>query len=79
VIRTVISLDPEQKAWLDDTARELGRPMTEIVREALAHYRLSHGRGKKSTYRTLLRRTQGIWKRGDGLTWQRKLRHEWDR
>jgi hypothetical protein len=27
----------------------------------------------------LLERTRGIWKRGDGLAWQKKLRGEWDK
>jgi hypothetical protein len=77
MIRTVISLDPEQKAWLDDTARELGKPMTEIVREALSQYRIRQNLNRKPKLGTLLKRTQGIWRRGDGLAWQRKLRAEW--
>jgi metal-responsive CopG/Arc/MetJ family transcriptional regulator len=77
MIRTVISLDPEQKAWLDNVAKERGKSMTEIVREALTHYRKRQDRGKNSTLPTLLKRTQGIWRQGDGLAWQRKLRDEW--
>ena len=75
MVRIVISLDPEEKAWLDDTARRSGKPMTAVVREALARYRAQDGRRNKAA----LANTRGIWKRGDGLAWQRKLRGEWDK
>lgn len=79
MVRIVISLDPEEKAWLDDTARRSGKPMTAVVREALARYRAQDGRRNKAALATLLANTRGIWKRGDGLAWQRKLRGEWDK
>ena len=76
MIRTLISLDPEEKAWLDQKARETGRTMTAVVREAVARYRAEDSRRKRPVG-TLLTRTSGIWKRGDGLAWQRRLRSEW--
>jgi len=77
-IRTIISLDPEQKAWLDGLARETGKSMTAIVREALAAYRAEQVRQRKPALEDLLSQTGGTWKKGDGLTWQRRLRDEWD-
>ena len=79
MVRTIISLDPEEKAWLDDMARRSGKPMTAVVREALARYRAQDGRRSKPPFGTLLEDTRGIWKRGDGLAWQKKLRREWDK
>lgn len=77
-IRTIISLDPEQKAWLDGLARETGKSMTAIVREALAAYRAQQNRKRKPVLDDLLAQTSGTWKKGDGLAWQRRLRDEWD-
>jgi len=79
VVRTIISLDPKEKAWLDDKARLSGKSMTAVVREALARYRAQDGRRNKPALAALLDNTRGIWKRGDGLAWQRKLRGEWDK
>jgi len=79
MVRTVISLDPEEKAWLDEKARETGKPMTAVVREAVARYRVQDTKRKKPPLGALLESSRGIWKRGDGLAWQRKLRGEWDR
>lgn len=79
MVRTIISLDPEEKAWLDEKARRSGKPMTAVVREALSRYRAQDGRRNKPPLATLLDNTRGIWKRGDGLAWQKKLRGEWDK
>ena len=75
----IISLDPEDKAWLVDKARRSGKPMTAVVREALARYREQDVRRNKPALATLLDNTRGMWKRGDGLAWQKKLRGEWDK
>ena len=79
MVRTIISLEPEEKAWLDGKARRLGKSMTAVAREALALYRAQDGRRNKPALATLLDNTRGIWKRGDGLAWQKKLRGEWDK
>ncbi|MEW6490291.1 MAG: hypothetical protein AB1578_20575 [Thermodesulfobacteriota bacterium] len=39
MVRTVIGLDPEDKQWLDDKAREERVPMAEIVRRAVRRLR----------------------------------------
>ena len=69
MVRTVVSLDPEDKAWLDGKARETGKSMTAIVREAVARYRADDARRRKAPLAVLLERTSGIWKHGDGLAW----------
>lgn len=48
MVRTLISLDPEDKAWLDDNARETGRTMTAVVREAVSRYRSSQARRERT-------------------------------
>ncbi|TAK44035.1 MAG: CopG family transcriptional regulator [Betaproteobacteria bacterium] len=76
MIRTVISLDPEDKAWLDRAARRDGLPMTRLVQRAIRRLR-EESEARPAGFERLLRETAGTWKRGDGLAWQRRLRREW--
>ncbi len=76
MVRTVISLDEEDKRWLDRKAAEDGVPMTEIVRRALRLLRAQAPPAARSLS-DLLEATRGLWKRGDGLAYQRRLRREW--
>lgn len=38
--RTIINLDADDKAWLDQEAHRRNLPMTELVRQAVRNYRL---------------------------------------
>ena len=78
VIRTIISLDPEDKAWLDRRAREERTPMARLVRRAIKRLR-EDSQASPSSFEALLRQTAGMLKSGDGLAAQRRLRREWDR
>ncbi len=73
MVRTIISLDPADKAWLDEQSRRTGRPVTELVRSAIREMRESEER----SFDELLASTKGLWKAGDGLKYQRRLRREW--
>ena len=73
MIRTIISLEPADKAWLERKAREDGVPETEVVRRALRSLR----RQEEASFEDLLEQSRGIWKKGDGLAYQRRLRREW--
>ncbi len=73
MIRTIISLDPDDKRWLDGAANRAGLPMTELVREAVRRMR----RQQDADFENLLRRTSGLWRKGDGLAYQRRLRKQW--
>lgn len=75
MIRTVVSLDEDDKRWLDETAAQQGVPMTELVRRAVRRYRESE---VSPSFEELLDAARGTWAAGDGLDWQRKLREEWD-
>ncbi len=76
MIRTVISISEDDKEWLEKRAAEDGIPMTEVVRRALHLMQEVEEREKPPT-ETLLARTRGLWKKGDGLEYQRRLRGEW--
>ncbi len=76
--RTIISLDPEDRAWLSRKAKRERTPMTELVRRAVRQYRKQSG-PEKSDLDRLLVETAGLWKQGDGLAYQNRLRGEWNR
>ena len=76
VVRTVVSLDPEDKEWLDRKAQQEHVPMTELVRRAVRRMR-EESTASPGAFETLLRETSGIWRAGDGLSYQRRLREEW--
>jgi hypothetical protein len=77
MIRTIISLDPEDKQWLDRKAEEENVTMTELVRQAIRRYRVECEAASPSLDR-LLAKTSGLWNREDGLDYQRRLRQEWE-
>ena len=77
MVRTVISLSSEDKAWLDRAAAARGVPMTEVVRQAIRVLRASEPVAGP-TFEELLEMTAGTWQEGDGLAWQRRMRAEWD-
>ena len=76
MVRTVIALDEDDKRWLDRKAAQEGVPMTELIRRAVRLLR----RQRPAQHRSLselLRDTAGLWKRGGGLRYQRRIRREW--
>jgi len=78
MIRTVVSLEKEDKAWLDRRAAQEHVTMTEIVRRAVRRMREDCASSPEA-FDALLRETAGLWERGDGLSYQAKLRTQWDR
>ena len=74
MVRTVVSLNPEDKAWLDRRAREERVPMTELVRRAIQRMRQEEEAPRLSD---LLERSRGTWKGGDALDYQRAVRAVW--
>lgn len=77
--KTLINLDPDDKAWLDREARRRKLPMTELVRQAVHGYRLREQSRSRPALAEALARTAGLWRQGDGLDWQQRLRDEWNR
>ena len=74
MIRTVISLDPEDKHWLDRKSKETKRPLAAIVSSAIRKCE------QKKLHHLLLMyslQTKGIWTREDGLAYQQAIRGEW--
>lgn len=74
--RTIISLEAEDKAWLDEQARREGVPMTELVRRAVRLLR-DRVEGDATTLEQSLAETAGVRSGPDGLEVQEQLRGEW--
>ncbi|MGH7338000.1 MAG: ribbon-helix-helix domain-containing protein [Myxococcota bacterium] len=74
--RTVISLEDADKEWLDRRANEEGVPMTELVRRAVRLLKEQTPVDERSRV-DLLAATRGIWKQGEGLAYQERLRADW--
>jgi len=49
--------------------------MAEAIRQGIDQLKKAK---KQQTYRQLAENTRGIWKQGDGLAYQEKLRAEWE-
>ena len=78
MIRTIISLDQESKKWLEQQARAEKISAAELIRTAVRKYR-EQKKLENSSLDDLLQKTSGIWRAGDGLSYQRRMRKEWQR
>lgn len=76
--RTLINLPDDDKEWLAREARSRHLPMAELVRAAVRNYRMQQENQDHPSLQATLARTRGLWRRGDGLAWQQRLRGEWD-
>ena len=76
--RTIVNLDQNDKDWLDREAKARHVPMTELVRVAIRSYRLQQQSRHRGDFQDLLARTSGLWREGDGLAYQDRLRAEWE-
>lgn len=76
MVRTLISLEDDDKAWLDLKAAEEKVSRAELIRRAVRMYRKASEIQARS-FRRVLAETSGIWKGEDGLAYQLRLRDEW--
>ena len=74
MIRTIISLEPEDKQWLEQKAKENKTTMTALIRQAVKQMRTREK--ANSPFESLLEKTQGIWQE-EGLAYQQRIRGEW--
>ena len=76
MVRVVVSLEETDKRWLEECAEAEGVSMTEIVRRAVRRLR-EQTRRRQPGLEERLEETAGIWRRGDGLEYQKRARREW--
>ena len=72
--RLLVSLDKQDRRWLERKARQTGASMAEVVRQSIRQMK----KADRKSFQDLLRATSGGWRGGDGLRYQRKIRREWD-
>jgi hypothetical protein len=72
--RTIISLENDDKKWLDEESARSGLPRAEIVRLSIRYMRLD----REKSFENLLNQTSGTWNEGDGLAYQERIRSEWE-
>ncbi len=77
LVRTVINLHEEQKAWLDQQAASRRVSMASLIRQAVSEFRIRELRGSAVSFQEVLQRTAGISQAGDGLEYQERIRQEW--
>jgi len=78
MLRTIISLSEDDKRWLDREAHARHVSMTSLVSEAVSLYRAREESVNRPDLETALKASYGIWRQGNGLARQERLRDEWD-
>ena len=71
--RMLISLEENDRRWLEQKAQDTGLPMSEVVRRAIRQAQEMEQKPMKE----LLAATKGLWRHGDALRYQRRIRKEW--
>ncbi len=74
--RTIITISKEDKRWLESYGRARGISLAEAIRQGIKKLREDEA---TETYRIMITKTRGLWKKGDGLKYQQQLRKEWSR
>jgi hypothetical protein len=76
MVRTLITLDEEDKRWLEERSAAEGVPMAQLIRRAVKQMREQEDMTRRRE--ALLGATRGLGSGEDGLRQQRKLRSEWN-
>lgn len=74
--RTIVTISEQEKRWLAAYSGLHGASVAEAIRRGIACLKASEGPG---AYRQLVRETAGIGGLEDGLTYQERVRSEWER
>lgn len=78
--RTAVEIDADDEAWLEHEAHQRGETVAVLVREAVHEYRQRREQHEQvGGLPAALARTAGLWRAGDALAWQERLRTEWSR
>lgn len=72
--RTIITISEQEKRWLAAYSGCHGVSLAEAIRRGITCLKSAEG---DETYCKLVQNTAGIWKQGDALAYQNKIRSEW--
>ncbi len=73
--RIIVTIPDEDKLWLESYSKVHKISVAEAIRQGIGHLKKTQ---RQKTYQTLVERTSGVWKKGDGLEYQRQMRSEWE-
>ena len=73
--RTIITISEEDKRWLESYSKLHRVSMAEAIRQGIRKLKEAE---LSENYRTLVQVTKGLWKKGDGLKYQKRIRAEWN-
>ena len=73
--RTIITLPEEDKLWLESYSKAYRISVAEAIRQGIKRLKESMA---QNTYNTLVQNTRGVWAKGDGLEYQKRIRAEWE-
>jgi len=74
-VRTIITLSEEDKRWLESYSNLHHVSVAEAIRQGIRKLKEAE---LSENYRTLVQVTKGLWKKGNGLRYQKKIRAEWN-
>lgn len=72
--RTIVTISEQEKRWLTAYSSRHDVSLAEAIRRGIACLKSVEG---DVTYRRLVQNTKGIWRQGDALAYQNKIRSEW--
>ncbi|MBN1433434.1 ribbon-helix-helix domain-containing protein [Candidatus Fermentibacterales bacterium] len=76
MIRTQVYLTERERQALRELSRSTGKPMSQLIREAIDSVVRRTGHSGR---REVLRSLAGIWRDRDDLPYFREVREEWER
>ncbi len=71
--RTIITISEEEKRWLKSYSQMHRVSLAEAIRQGITCLKSAEG---EKAYQSLVEETKGLWSRGDGLDYQKRLRSE---
>jgi len=73
--RIIVTIPDDDKLWLEGYSKAHKISVAEAIRQGIGQLKQSQ---RQKTYQQLVKKTSGIWKKGDGLEYQTTIRAEWE-
>lgn len=73
--RTIITISEPDKKWLESYSSLHRISMAEAIRRGIRKLKEAE---LTENYQSLVKKTKGSWKKGNGLAYQNNIRNEWN-
>jgi len=74
-VRTIITISEEDKRWLEGYSNLHHVSVAEAIRQGIRKLKEIE---LHENYQALVQNSKGLWRKGDGLAYQKKNRTEWN-